>query len=58
MRLKSSKKKVFNELEYSLKKGHVLKAYTTQDSKWKGKIFEVAKVETTRQNENVLQIRQ
>lgn len=39
MRLKSSKKKVFNELEYSLKKGHVIKAYTAKDSKWKGKIF-------------------
>lgn len=36
----------------------MIKAYTSSESKWKGKVFEVAKVETTRQNENVLQIRQ
>lgn len=36
----------------------MIKAYSSLESKWKGKIFEVAKVEVTRQNENVLQIKQ
>ena len=39
MKLKSSKKKIFNELEYSLKKGHVIKAFTTKESKWGQKLL-------------------
>ena len=50
MRLKSGKKKIFNELEYSLKKGHVIKALSSKESKWGEKLFEVAKVSSTTQN--------
>jgi len=58
MKLRSNKKKVFNELEYSMKKGHVLRAATSKGSKWGGRLFEVVKVEVTKQGENVLQIRE
>lgn len=50
MRLKSSKKKLFGEIEYSLKKGHAVKAYTSESSKWGKKLFEVMKVQTTVKN--------
>ena len=41
MRLKSNKKRVFGELEFSLKKGHVLKALTSKQSKWGERLFTV-----------------
>ena len=50
MRLKSSKKKLFSEIEYSLRKGHAVKAYTSSSSKWGKKLFEVVKVQSTVQN--------
>lgn len=57
MKLRSNKKKVFSELQYSIKKGHVLRAATSKKSKWGERLFEVMKVEVTKQGENVLQIR-
>jgi len=50
MRLKSSKKKLFGEIDYSLRKGHAVKAYTSSTSKWGIKLFEVVKVQSTVQN--------
>ena len=43
-KLKSSKKRVLSELDYSLNKKHVLKAVTSKDSKWGERMFEVVKV--------------
>ena len=39
VKIKSSKKRIFSELEYSLKKNHVLKALTAKDSKWGERLF-------------------
>jgi len=36
----------------------VLRAATSKGSKWGGRLFEVVKVEVTKQGENVLQIRE
>ena len=57
MRLKSNKKRVFGELEFSLKKGHVLKALTSKQSKWGERLFTVGSMEVTKDLENVLQIK-
>jgi len=50
MRLKSSKKNLFGEIDYSLRKGHAVKAYTSSTSKWGRKLFEVVKFQSTVQN--------
>ena len=43
-KLKSTKKRVLSELDYSLKKKHVLKALTSKSSRWGERLFEVVKV--------------
>ena len=48
VRIKSIKKKIMSELEFSTKTGHVVKAVTKNSSKWEGKMIEVVKVETSK----------
>ena len=57
MRLKGSKKRIFSELEYSLKKGHILKVLTSKQSKWGNKMFSVTKVQVANDNQNLVQIK-
>jgi hypothetical protein len=57
-KLKSSKKRVLSELDYSLNKKHVLKAVTSKNSKWGERMFEVVKVETSKQGGNVLKLKE
>ena len=44
IRLNSSKKRVFKQLEFSLKKGHTLKALASKQSKWGERLFTVNSV--------------
>ena len=46
-----------SELEFSTKKGHVVKAVTKNSSKWEGKMIEVVKVETSKPGQKVLQLK-
>ena len=57
-KLKSSKKRVLSELDYSLNKKHVLKAVTAKNSKWDERMFEVVKVEISKQGGNVLKLKE
>ena len=44
IRIRSNKKNIFKELSFSIRKGHILKAQTTSESRWGKKLVEVTKI--------------